>query len=206
MAQVAPPVEPDVHPLVALRTTVDGLLERPDAALDAALNAAAACFARHGLAHTSVPDIAREMGVSKATVYRQVGSVDEVVRLLLAREAHRLADTAALAVGDSTGAEAVLRVVVAGLEFACSHPLANKVLRDEPDLAGELLPYVAGLIEPAVSVLAPAVAALLVGVDGTSPPELIADLTVRFSLAALIAPPADLSSWVRAVLGPHLGL
>ena len=66
---------------VFLPALVRGLPPPPDAALDPYLDAAAACFARHGISRSAVADIAKEMGVSRTTVYRQVGSIDNVVRL-----------------------------------------------------------------------------------------------------------------------------
>src|SRR5947207_15454953 len=66
-----------------------GLPPVPSTALDTYLDAAASCFARFGVAHTTVPDIARELGVSRMTVYRRLGSVHDALRSLLARELHR---------------------------------------------------------------------------------------------------------------------
>ncbi|HVX17583.1 MAG TPA: TetR/AcrR family transcriptional regulator [Acidimicrobiales bacterium] len=193
-----------VPPLSRLRASFDRLIERPDPKLDEALNAATACFARHGLAHTSVPDIAREMGVSKATVYRQIGSVDDVVRLLLAREAHLLIDTLEHTVGDATGPDALLDVVTAGIGFASDHPLITKVLRDEPDLAGELLPLLPEFAGATRAALQPAIVALLDGADTVSPPGVLADLVVRLTLAALLVTPPDLAAHVRQAFEPHL--
>ena len=63
-----------------------GLPPAPPAELDPYLDAAARCLARHGIGRTSVQDVARELGVNRATVYRQVGTVEDMVRLLVARE------------------------------------------------------------------------------------------------------------------------
>ena len=61
----------------------------PDPALDPVLDAATECLARHGISKTTLSDIAREMGVAPSTVYRKVGSVDNVTMLVFAREAQR---------------------------------------------------------------------------------------------------------------------
>ena len=46
-------------------------------------------FTEFGIHRTSIEDIARRAGVSRVTVYRNVGSKDEVIRLVMAREAQR---------------------------------------------------------------------------------------------------------------------
>src|SRR3546814_11660226 len=72
-------------PLTAL-----GLPPVPAAVLDPYLDAAASCFARHGLRRTRVTDIAEEVGVSRVTVYRQVGTTEDAARLPPARALARL--------------------------------------------------------------------------------------------------------------------
>ena len=54
----------------------------------ALVDAAEAAFARHGLRAT-IDDVAREAGVSRATVYRHVRDRDELVLAVFAREADR---------------------------------------------------------------------------------------------------------------------
>jgi AcrR family transcriptional regulator len=61
----------------------------PDPALDPVLDAAVECLARRGISKTTLSDIAREMGVAPSTVYRKVGSLDNVAMLVVAREAER---------------------------------------------------------------------------------------------------------------------
>lgn len=58
------------------------------------LDAAEACLERYGLSKTTVEDVAREAGLSRATVYRQVGSRDALVTLVAVREAERCASDA----------------------------------------------------------------------------------------------------------------
>ena len=55
------------------------------------LDAAASCYARFGLAKTTVEDVARAAGVSRATVYRHFKNRDELLLAVVAREASRLA-------------------------------------------------------------------------------------------------------------------
>jgi AcrR family transcriptional regulator len=58
------------------------------------LDAAEACLERYGLSKTTVEDVARAAGLSRATVYRQVGSRDALVAAVAAREAERCAAAA----------------------------------------------------------------------------------------------------------------
>src|SRR3546814_18542456 len=67
-----------------------GLPTLTSPALDPYLDAAARCFVRHGLRRTRLTDIADDAGVSRLTVYRQVGTVEDAARLLLARAPARL--------------------------------------------------------------------------------------------------------------------
>lgn len=192
--------------LASLHAVADDLLARPDAALDDALNAAAACFARHGLAHTSVRDIAAELGVSTATVYRQVGSVDVVAGAVLAREAHGLVEVVVDAVGNSTGPGAVLDLIIAAAVHICGNPLVRKVLRDEPVLLADLLPHLPKITGAIRAVLTTVVEDLRPNASGGSPAPVVADVAVRMVLAAVLDPPPDLPTLVQDALRPHLGI
>jgi AcrR family transcriptional regulator len=55
------------------------------------LDAAEACLARYGLGKTTIEDVARLAGLSRATVYRQFGTRDALVAAVAAREAERCA-------------------------------------------------------------------------------------------------------------------
>lgn len=192
--------------LASLHVIADDLLERPDSALDEALNATVACFVRHGLAHTSVRDIAGELGVSKATVYRQAGSVDDLARALLAREAHRLVDTITLAISDRRGPAAVLDLVTAAAGFICDHPVVSKVVADEPALIAQLLgniPVIAGSITDVLTTVIDTIRPD--PADGSSG-AIVADVAVRIVLAAVFSPPADRDAMLRDALSPHLGI
>ena len=58
------------------------------------LDAAEACYARVGLAKTSMDDVGREAGASRATLYRYFANRDELLRAALIRQARQLADEA----------------------------------------------------------------------------------------------------------------
>ena len=61
------------------------------AEIEALLDAAEACLQRYGLAKMTVEDVAQAAGLSRATVYRQVGNRDALVLSVAARNAERLA-------------------------------------------------------------------------------------------------------------------
>ncbi|HEX3981351.1 MAG TPA: TetR/AcrR family transcriptional regulator [Acidimicrobiales bacterium] len=62
-----------------------------DGRLDVALDAAAACYLRIGVAKTTAADIAREAGISRATLYRRYGSHESIFLAVLTRESEAMA-------------------------------------------------------------------------------------------------------------------
>jgi len=56
------------------------------------LDAALAQFEEIGIRRSTIEDIARRAGIDRVTVYRRVGSKDDVIQAVLAREARRLID------------------------------------------------------------------------------------------------------------------
>ena len=63
-------------------------------ALEAVLDAAAECYLRQGVARTSATDIARAVGISRATLYRRFGSHEAIFLAVLTRESESMADEA----------------------------------------------------------------------------------------------------------------
>jgi AcrR family transcriptional regulator len=93
------------------------------------------CVARFGLAKTTVDDIARAAGVSRATVYRMFpGGRDQVMRETVGWEMNRFFARLAAEVEDAPGLETRLE---RGLSFArvslLDHEVLQKVLATEPD-------------------------------------------------------------------------
>ncbi|HEY6473508.1 MAG TPA: helix-turn-helix domain-containing protein, partial [Acidimicrobiales bacterium] len=118
--------------LLALPVLADRLPLPPNPSLDPTLDAATDCLARHGISKTTLSDIAREMGVAPSTVYRRVGSVDNVTMLVFAREAHRflervpatLASAPATATATTTGPHVVTARLAAAITTLANHPVA----------------------------------------------------------------------------------
>src|SRR6266480_1948546 len=78
-----------------------------------AVRATLACVARHGLAKTTVDDVAREAGCARATLYRYFGGKRELVRITVAHEAARIAaDVRAAGDAEPTLEDAVVAMSV----------------------------------------------------------------------------------------------
>jgi AcrR family transcriptional regulator len=95
-----------------------------------AIEATLACIARHGLSKTTIDDVAREAGCSRATFYRYFGGKQDLVRRVVRAEAERVtADCHAAAADAATLEDAVVAVLlVAGHE--ATHNLALRFLAD----------------------------------------------------------------------------
>ena len=99
------------------------------------LEAAYACVARFGLGKTTVEDVVKESGVSRATVYRVFpGGKDELLREVVAWEMGRFFGALAEAVA---GAPDFASLVEEGLVFAHravgEHAVLQKILVTEPE-------------------------------------------------------------------------
>ena len=96
------------------------------------LGAAEACYARFGLAKTTVEDVAQAAGVSRATVYREFRNRDKLLLAVVEREAGRVAVEAELHLRrfDDVGSW-----IVEGMLFCLSeiprHPVLAMLLTPE---------------------------------------------------------------------------
>jgi AcrR family transcriptional regulator len=171
------------------------------------LDAAARCFARHGVGRTSVQDVARELGVNRTTVYRQVGNVDAMVRLLLARELHRLLTGLPTDLAGRTGPEAIVELMAAIIAFASAHPVLTKVRDDEPELIGPFVVTDLGeLLERVTVGVAPLLrAAMDAGLLARRDPDVVAAWLARIALSLIAAPPpGPLEPFLAEIVEPVL--
>jgi AcrR family transcriptional regulator len=188
---------------LGLRLT--GVPPVPPPELDPYLDAAARCFARFGITRTRVPDIAAEVGVSRVTVYRQAGTVEDLARMLLARDMHRLLMALPAVAQGAVGPETVVRLVETIIEHARSHPVLTKVLEDEPHLLGPVLVSDLGTVAGRVAdVVVPLLDALMdAGHLARRDARVVAEWLVRLTVTLILAPPpGDLrrscpSCWCR---------
>jgi len=105
------------------------------AARERLLEATYACVARFGMAKTTIDDVAKESGVSRATIYRLFrGGRDELLREVVGWEAGRFMDRLAEAVA---GAPDLPSLIEEALRFAhgalLEHEVLQKMLATEPD-------------------------------------------------------------------------
>jgi AcrR family transcriptional regulator len=190
---------------LGLRLT--GVPPVPPTDLDPYLDAAARCFARFGISRTRVPDVAAEVGVSRVTVYRQAGTVEDMVRLLLARDLHRLLTALPAALDGAVGSDTLVRLVETIIEYARSHPVLAKVLSDEPHLLGPVLVSDLGAITAwVVDIVAPLLEALMAaGRLVRRDPRVVAEWLVRLTVTLVLAPPAGgLHDFLAELLVPAL--
>lgn len=100
------------------------------------LQATFACVARYGIAKTTVDDVAREAGISRATVYRHFpGGKDQLIGDTIRWEATRFFADLAVAIEHSPDFETTLEDAIVFARGALDqHAVFQKVLETEPDL------------------------------------------------------------------------
>lgn len=196
-------------PAAVLRSLPDlaGRVPAPPASIDPYLDAATRCFARHGIGRTSVQDIARELRVDRTTVYRQVGNVSSIVRLLAGRELHRLLAGMPDRLTGLRGPEAIVDLLATAIQLGQDHPVLRKVLTDEPELIG---PYIVAELPMMIDLMAAAAtpvlqAAMDAGELARRDPERLAQMLVRLCLPLVLAPPpGDVATVLAELLLPVL--
>jgi len=98
------------------------------------IEATYACVARYGMAKTTIEDVAKESGVSRATIYRLFDGRDQLLRETVGWEMNRFFLRLAEAVADAPDLAGRLEI---GLTFAHrairEHEVLQKVLITEPD-------------------------------------------------------------------------
>lgn len=179
----------------------------PDPGLDPYLDAAARCFARYGVARTSVPDVAAEAGVSRSTVYRLLGTVEDILERLILRELHRFLSLVPQLIGSRPGPDAVIDLVTTFATGARANPVIDKILADEPQLVGpRLLKDIPNILDQEVTLLAPVLAAAMqLGLIAERDPQVLANWLARITLSVIVTPPdGDLRAFVAALLEPVL--
>lgn len=106
------------------------------------VDAALRCIARCGMHKTTVDDVAREAGISRATLYRLFpGGKEAVVRAVVETETARLFSDLGAAMGEARDLEALLVAAIVGAaRRLSSHAALSYLLRHEP---GTVLPHLA---------------------------------------------------------------
>lgn len=99
------------------------------------LEAAYSCIALHGIDRTTLEDVARESGLSRATIYRVFpAGRDELLRAVVIWELERFFTQLAVAVA---GKDTFVGVIEEGLMYAraaiIKHAVLQTILRTEPE-------------------------------------------------------------------------
>ncbi len=182
--------------------------EGPDESAQPFVDAARRAMGRFGWSRTTMRDIAKEAGVERTTVYRHVGSMADVQRLVIAHELQTLVE---LVPGwippDTSGAEIVVEIVARSVEYCLDHELLSKVRTDEPELLADLLaravPDVVARLSEVFAL--PVEVGMALGVLADRDPAIIVEWCVRIGLSLLVAPPpGDLRTFLGTVLEPVL--
>ncbi|MFI1913975.1 TetR/AcrR family transcriptional regulator [Nocardia sp. NPDC020380] len=98
------------------------------------LDAALLRFGRVGVKKTTIEDIARQAEVDRVTVYRRIGSRDDVVRAVTDREIRRLlAELGEIPSRHETFEDTVVDIFVTVITRWRSHPLVEQLLTLEPE-------------------------------------------------------------------------
>jgi AcrR family transcriptional regulator len=193
--------------LLTLPLDQQGIPTAPSDELDPYLDAAARCFVRYGVRRTSVQDVANELGVNRATVYRQVGTIDHQIRLLIARDLHRLLTELPGSLAGKSGPRAVIELMATIIRYASTHPVLAKVLQDEPEVIG---PFLASDLPEVIARVTSALAPLLRAAMASSQiaqrdADLLAESLVRLGITLILAPPAgELDAFLAELLVPTL--
>jgi AcrR family transcriptional regulator len=164
------------------------------------IDATLVCLARHGTLKTTVDDIARQAGVSRATVYRVFpGGRDEVLAAVVDTEMARLFSALGVRLGEATGlSEALVNGLVEASTRVRGHAALAYLVEHEPEMVLGHLAFDESdrLLSTASRFVAPFLA------RWTSPVEAgrVAEWATRIVLSYAIAPSAtmDLTDPVRA--------
>ncbi|GAB4586517.1 TetR/AcrR family transcriptional regulator [Nocardia sp. IFM 10818] len=107
---------------------------KADAIEDRILDAALVQFEQVGVKKTTIEDIARKADVDRVTVYRRIGSRDDVVRAVTGREVGRLLDELKeIPARHQTLEDLIAGIFVTVLTRWRNHPLVERMLALEPD-------------------------------------------------------------------------
>jgi AcrR family transcriptional regulator len=177
------------------------------------LDAALTCLGRWGVAKTTVDDIARESGVSRASIYRHfVGGKAAIIAELSQRETALCVDAICSAMW---AADTLVDAIVAGAHASATltleHPIIRQIVEHDRD---RLMGYLAfDRIDPVlaagVGICSPALARFLSPAEASEACEWIARFALSFTLQPGSADLLDIASirrFVETYLPPGLNI
>ena len=177
------------------------------------MEASLRCFERWGIAKTTAEDVARETGISRATVYRLFpGGKNSILEMVGAREISRLLDHIDEILSNADDLETM---IVDGIVASCralrSHQALNYLIEHEPEA---VLPFVAfDRLGPALALTSSSCAPVVARYVPLDTAEEIVEWATRMVLSLTFFPghtdPGDLDSvrsLVQTFLLPGLAL
>lgn len=167
------------------------------------IDAALACLARHGTLKTTVDDIARQAGLSRATVYRAFpGGRDEVLAAVVDTEVARLFSALGVRLGEARDlAEALVAGIVEASTRIRGHAALGYLVEHEPEtVLGHLAFDEADrLMATATRFTAPFLARWMSPIEAGR----VAEWATRIVLSYAISP-SDVTDLTDAVKTAHL--
>jgi AcrR family transcriptional regulator len=151
---------------------------------------------------TRMADVAAAAGVSRQTLYNELGTRDALAQAVSVRETERFltAVEAAITEADERGpVAAVAAAVTVALQLAADNPLTKAALTD--DAAG-LLPYLTTRAEPVIAAARARIHDYLLGhFAGLAPREVdhVAEAVVRLTVSYLVVPSDAADATAEAV-------
>ncbi|EWM16914.1 TetR/AcrR family transcriptional regulator [Kutzneria sp. 744] len=155
---------------------------------DLILDAAVGELRDYGLRRTSVDNVARRAGLSRATVYRRFENKNMLVQAALVRESARFFGEIVAAVGPlPTAEQRLVEGFVVGLRKVRTDALLTRLLISDPE---ELVPYLtlrgAGVIAAASEFLVQQYRE--VGSSMSRDPRVLAEMLVRLAISFTLTP------------------
>ncbi|GAA3438176.1 TetR/AcrR family transcriptional regulator [Kutzneria kofuensis] len=156
---------------------------------DLILDAAVEELRAYGLRRTSVDNVARRAGLSRATVYRRFENKNVLVQAALVRESARFFGEIVAAIGPlPTAAERLVEGFVVGLRKVRTDALLTRLLISDPE---ELVPYLtlrgSGVIAAASDFLVSQYEEVA-GPSMSRDPRVLAEILVRLAISFTLTP------------------
>jgi AcrR family transcriptional regulator len=171
--------------------------------LDRVLHAARVVFLRHGISRARVVDIAAELGVSRATVYRQAGNVEQIAALLLRWQLGEMASELGSRFAEAESVSDISQTLCNAMAMIVADPLFRKVAEDEPEVVGKTLAKQFGLVIDLVvgNLREPFDILVARGFLAKDDTHFMSELLVRLAVTLLLTPPEDgAASFLERVL------